>query len=129
MLNPTELHHVSLVVTDLEKSSAFYREVLGLKDLERPPFPFAGAWFAVGGSGQQLHLIVNEAYTPAHVSINTRNAHLAIRVPCYTEALAKLDQLKIEYVAKPNSIAGFPQVYILDPDHNLIEINAARLEG
>ena len=28
----------------------------------------------------------------------------------------------------PRATAGFPQIYILDPDHNVIEINAERLD-
>ncbi|HJX30081.1 MAG TPA: VOC family protein [Thermoanaerobaculia bacterium] len=42
------LHHVSLPVGDLERSRRFYREVLGLEEIARPPFPFPGAWFRLG---------------------------------------------------------------------------------
>jgi glyoxylase I family protein len=38
-----ELHHVSLPTTDLERSRRFYAEVLELKEIPRPPFPFPGA--------------------------------------------------------------------------------------
>jgi hypothetical protein len=31
-------------------------------------------------------------------------------------------------VLQPHATAGFPQIYILDPDRNVIEINAARLD-
>ncbi|MEO8028611.1 MAG: VOC family protein, partial [Bryobacteraceae bacterium] len=52
----TGIHHVSLAVSNLEASKRFYREVLRLEEIARPPFAFAGAWFQVGSS-QQLHLI------------------------------------------------------------------------
>ena len=29
----------------------------------------------------------------------------------------------------PHSVAGYPQLYLLDPDRHLIEINAERLDG
>jgi hypothetical protein len=28
----------------------------------------------------------------------------------------------------PTGPAGFPQIYVLDPDHNVIEINAAKVD-
>ena len=50
------LHHVALPVSDLERAAKFYREVLGLEELERPHFSFAGKWYRLAGD-QQLHLI------------------------------------------------------------------------
>jgi glyoxylase I family protein len=45
MLTIESIHHVSIPipVADLERSKTFYREVLGLKEIERPPFDFPGA--------------------------------------------------------------------------------------
>jgi catechol 2,3-dioxygenase-like lactoylglutathione lyase family enzyme len=42
------LHHVSLIVTDLPRSLAFYQNLFGLTIMERPPFKGAGAWLACG---------------------------------------------------------------------------------
>jgi catechol 2,3-dioxygenase-like lactoylglutathione lyase family enzyme len=43
-----ELHHVSLIVTDLPRSLAFYQNLSGLTIIERPSFKNAGAWLACG---------------------------------------------------------------------------------
>ena len=56
------LHHVSLPVGDLERSRRFYREVLGLAEIARPPFPFPSAWFRLGD--RELHLIGGEGAAP-----------------------------------------------------------------
>jgi glyoxylase I family protein len=131
------IHHVSLNVTDLELSRRFYREILGLEEIARPPFSFPGAWFSVGDA-QQLHLIVHAGATfRGEKGINTRDNHFAVRVDDYRAAVeflrgkgyredaADLDPLKMK--TQPHATAGFPQIYICDPDWHIIEINAAQL--
>jgi glyoxylase I family protein len=133
------IHHVSLNVTDLERSRRFYREILGLEEIARPPFSFPGAWFSVGGGAQQLHLIVHAGATfRGEKGINTRDNHFAVRVDDYSatvdflsgkgyrEDAADRDPLKM--ITQPHATAGFPQIYICDPDWHVVEINAAQLQ-
>ena len=54
-----DIHHVSLNVSDTERSLAFYRDVLGMAELPRPDFSFGGAWLDAG-NGRQVHLIEAE---------------------------------------------------------------------
>jgi catechol 2,3-dioxygenase-like lactoylglutathione lyase family enzyme len=133
------VHHVALPVTDLEAARRFYKEVLTLEEIERPPFPFPGAWFSAGGE-QQVHLIVhtNPTFRGPEKGVDTRDIHFAVRVKSYRAALDflrsrgyredadRLDPMRM--VVQPHATAGFPQIYIMDPDRNVIEINAARLD-
>jgi glyoxylase I family protein len=133
-LEITSLHHVSLPVTNLERSRTFYRDILGLQEIERPPFDFAGAWFRVGD--RQLHLIVHAQPTLRTGGIDSQDVHFAMRVRSYRDALAALraqgyapdaqDELR-RLRENSRGKAGFPQIFMLDPDRHVIELNAEQL--
>jgi catechol 2,3-dioxygenase-like lactoylglutathione lyase family enzyme len=129
------LHHVTLPVTDLERSKAFYGEILRLEEIERPPFDHPGAWFALGPG--HLHLNVTENPTLRDgKELDSGDVHFAVRVRSYGDALdhlhskgyaedgAGLMRMKV----RPHATAGFPQLYILDPDRHVIELNAEKLD-
>ena len=132
------LHHVSITVSDLDRSRQFYSEILRLREITRPPFPFPGAWFQAG-ENQHVHLIVHAGATFRGLKgIDTRDIHFAVRVRSYQEAVEFLqskgysedgDDLDLKKMKlQPHATAGFPQIYILDPDRHVIEINAEMLD-
>jgi glyoxylase I family protein len=126
MIQHESLHHVSLIVTDLERARAFYTGILGLREMERPPFDFPGIWYSVGNTDQQLHLIVHGGETKRTGRIDTRDGHFAIRVSNYEQTLEWLRKQNVEHTANPDSITGFTQIFLMDPDHNVIECNSVR---
>ncbi len=131
------LHHVALPCADLERSRRFYVEVLGLTEIQRPALPVAGAWFQVG-TRQELHLVVGDAQATFRGTkgMDTNDIHFAIRVTSYTQALEALRTKGYREDASPDDLmgirtsmrVGYPQIYILDPDSNIIEINAASVD-
>jgi catechol 2,3-dioxygenase-like lactoylglutathione lyase family enzyme len=137
-MNYQVIHHVAVCVTDLERSRRFYREVLGLEEIARPPFNFPGAWFALGPDGQQVHLIVFPDHTlRTGKPLAPRDVHFAVRVPSFREAVDYFRSKGYRedstddfthMIVQPHATAGFPQLYILDPDRNIIEVNAAVLD-
>ncbi|HUI82335.1 MAG TPA: VOC family protein [Bryobacteraceae bacterium] len=133
------LHHVSIPVTHLDRSKEFYREILGLREIPRPNFPFQGAWFQVAGR-QELHLILEHTDVTYRLNkgIDPGDLHFAVRVKSFQKTVEFLhskgyredapasDLMQLRVL--PHPITGYPQAYILDPDRHLIEINADALD-
>jgi glyoxylase I family protein len=133
----TAIHHTALTVSDIERSRKFYQEILGMKEIPRPRFPFPGAWFQIGDS-QQFHLIVHDRATFRNKPLDTRDVHFAVRVPSYRAAVEFLRAKGYRedadpgdpycMIVQPRPTAGYPQIYICDPDRHVIEFNSERLD-
>lgn len=126
-LSISALHHVAVCVTIEARAKQFYGQVLGLREIARPSFPFGGAWYEMD-DGRQLHLIVHEQPLTLRgtTDIDLRDGHLAFRVADYDAALEQLQALGVECVARPDNITPWKQIYVTDPDGNVIELNADR---
>ena len=116
------VHHVGRLTKRLDESKAFYRDVLGFREIERPNFDFPGAW--LHNYGVQIHLIVNPAAGDPTGEIQTRVNHLAL----YVEDLDAAEQLLKEHgiAYRTNFVAktGVKQLFFLDPDGHHVEIGA-----
>lgn len=124
MIGIEDLHYVSLAVAELERAKRFYGEVLGLEEIERPAFPFPGAWYRIGG--RQLHLIVRGGARTLRGTRepDSRDGHVALRVRSYRAALERLRAQGVPLVEKPVNATPWPQIFLTDPDGNVIELNA-----
>jgi catechol 2,3-dioxygenase-like lactoylglutathione lyase family enzyme len=113
-LTITQIDHVSVIITDVERSRRFYTQVLGLKEVPKPKsFDFVALWFDLGN--QQLHLLQK----PQPDTISPR--HFALRVTDVPAARAYFRNLGItaEETTKINQCDRF---FVYDPDRNRIEI-------
>lgn len=122
------LQHVSIVVTDMEKSRHFYGNVLGMRPLQPPGAPTTVAWFEAAGT--EIHLILhqpgyNEPTIPQSApSINDGGAtHLAFAVNSIAATIQQLAETGTEIICGPRPRGdGVEQVYVQDPDGYLIEL-------
>jgi len=117
-------HHVSLDVRDVEVSRAFYGELLGLPEIDRPDIGLPGAWYQAGPV--ELHLI----QVPEGVDVGARPArptpiasHLAFAVDDCDAVRAELEAAGLGVVTP----SGAPdQLWVADPDGHVIEFIRAR---
>jgi catechol 2,3-dioxygenase-like lactoylglutathione lyase family enzyme len=112
-------HHVSLDVRDVAVSRAFYGELLGLPEIERPEIGLPGAWYQAGAV--QLHLIqVPEGVDvgrPAPQATPLAN-HLAFEIDDPAAAQAELEAAGYAVIS---FAARSGQLFVADPDGNMIE--------
>ena len=127
MVEITSLHHVAVCVTEIGRSKKFYGHVLGLTEVPRPAFPYEGAWYQLA-DGRQVHLIVHEAPRTLRgtTEIDLRDGHFAFAVADYDRTVERLRELSVECVLRPDNVTPWKQIYVTDPDGNVIELNAPR---
>ncbi|MCZ6792470.1 MAG: VOC family protein [Planctomycetota bacterium] len=122
------IDHVTLVVDDLERSRAFYCDILGMQLTGRPDFPFDGLWFQAGST--QVHLILNNDIAAAPGYPNASDStqagvahHFAFRVDDAREAADKLRERGVRIMGGPALRPdGAVQVWFYDPDGHVVEV-------
>ena len=132
------LHHVSYPVRDVEVSACFYESLFELERLPRPSFPIPGVWLGCGD--RQIHLVLNEAGTyRTALSPNIADVHFAFWTDDFEGMAERLEAAgfradlpegdRKRVLIFREGLSGFPQLYLLDPDLNTIEVNAAPMPG
>ena len=113
-LGVTQIDHCSVIITDVERSRRFYREVLGLKEIPKPrTFDFVVVWFDLGN--QHLHLLLKDradSLSPRHFALRVADI-AAARAQCRAHGIA---------MQETTPIPGAERFFISDPDGNRIEI-------
>jgi catechol 2,3-dioxygenase-like lactoylglutathione lyase family enzyme len=114
MLQITQIHHVSILITDVTRSRRFYGGILGLREIAKPrTFDFVVVWYDLGN--QHLHLLLKDRPD----SISPR--HFALRVDDAGAARAYLRENGIA-TQETTPIPGADRFFIADPDGNRIEV-------
>ena len=122
------INHIAFSVLDLQKSTAFYRDVIGLDTIPEPFHDGRHTWFSIGDRSH-LHLIQN----PPPLVVPTKNTHLCFSVPSIDGFIEKLKKAGIPFEDWPGTKGAVTirtdkvkQIYLQDPDGYWLEINDAR---
>ncbi|MEH6513782.1 VOC family protein [Maribacter arcticus] len=119
--------HYSLIVKDLDKVGAFYKDILNLKEIPHPSAPSGFKWFVIQGNSQ-LHLIGKDSVAMEH----SKSVHLCLATQKLDELITYLEEKNVPYwdwPGKENTVTlradGVRQIYVKDPENNWVEINNA----
>jgi catechol 2,3-dioxygenase-like lactoylglutathione lyase family enzyme len=126
----THMQHYMVLSKDLEKTRAFYCDVLGLKVGPRPPFDFEGFWIYTGDVAA-VHVAGQSSYEDTgrlKDSGAARNGsgsvdHIAFAANDYDELIASFNRHGVKYRATTVPGSDLRQLFVFDPDGIQIEIN------
>jgi lactoylglutathione lyase len=113
-----QLNHVALHVADVDRSVAFYHDVLRLESIPRPAFTFPGAWLRLGAD-QELHLIGERT---REVVSHNRGNHFALLVDDLDAWEQHLTAGGANFVPRRRRPDGAYQIFVIDPDGHYVEL-------
>ncbi len=130
MIETKGVVHFTIPVSDTERSEAFYRDVVGLRTIQR--VPAIGMVFMMAGDD---HVILTRSKTP--IDPNPGNeflVHHAFRVDVdkYDEAIEHVKGHGVAVFFEEDRRDGVfigRQAYFHDPDRNVLEISALERIG
>jgi catechol 2,3-dioxygenase-like lactoylglutathione lyase family enzyme len=124
---------VLLVVSDLERSVAFYRDVLGASLYRQyggtsAVFSFVGTWILLVTGGGPTRDKPDVSFVPP-ADRRLVDHELTIRVPDCAAAYDTLRSRGAAFLTMPVDWGGEIRAFFRDPDGHLIEISEARSGG
>jgi catechol 2,3-dioxygenase-like lactoylglutathione lyase family enzyme len=116
------LNHVSVAVTDVERSAEFYKRVLGLKEVSRPGN--GGINLGLGSSFLGLYRLPDPG-KPNHfcIGVNDYNPD---------QIADRLHQINVQATVDRNPAkrtSGGDQLYFTDPDNTRVQLSANGYQG
>jgi catechol 2,3-dioxygenase-like lactoylglutathione lyase family enzyme len=123
-------NHIAREVLSLERSKQFYVDILGFALVPRPPFDSEGYWLY--GYGLSLHLVATTVPAERKEIKLTRIRHFSSSLPRVDHIAfithdidyvqQTLDDAKVYYL-RDTPVGGLEQIFLFDPDGNVIEIS------
>lgn len=123
--------HTMIRVSDLEKSLAFYTDVLGMKLLRQQDYPAGEFTLAFVGYGDESETAVLELtynWGEHHYDLGDGWGHIAIEVDDVYEAAERIREKGGEILREPGPMnAGSTIIaFVADPDGYAIELIGAK---
>jgi catechol 2,3-dioxygenase-like lactoylglutathione lyase family enzyme len=128
----TQMQHFMVLAKDLEKTRAFYCDVLGLRTGPRPPFKFEGLWIYAGdvacihvGERASYDATSRSEANPPDPNDHGSGSidHIAFSATDYDELVARFEKHGVRYRSTRVPGKDLRQLFVFDPDGVQIEIN------
>jgi len=113
------LHHVTVRSADLERSEAFYCQLLGLQAGPRPAFAMPGRWFYLGAQAL-VHVLPRQpgSLAPTGPAID----HFALAAQGLADVERRWRAASWPYELRAPDITGQWQLFTHDPDGAQVEL-------
>ena len=121
MIKLKAFNHAAFRVSDVEKATAFYENVVGLKRIPRPNFGFGGAWYGIGNNALHIISSENRGQKP-----DPLGAHVAFDVEDFDETKRCAQGNGNRVPRGATNMGAGRQLWILDPDGNTVELRTEK---
>jgi catechol 2,3-dioxygenase-like lactoylglutathione lyase family enzyme len=118
------MNHFTVLSSDLEKSKAFYINILGLTEGYRPPLESPGAWLYAGDQAI-LHIMAGR---PMPTSAPGVIDHMAFSASDLQAVVDTLKQHGVKYALHRMKDLDIWQLFCHDPDGAKVELDFAAHE-
>ncbi|GGC09500.1 hypothetical protein GCM10011494_30190 [Novosphingobium endophyticum] len=124
------IDHVNILTDELEKTAAFYENLLGLTRSENPAvkMSISGYWMRDTAGNAIIHLVdrlsAPDRYSDYRPGEPTHAVHhVALRCAGFEETVAKLNEMACEYRVSGVERLGLRQIFVADPNAVNLELN------
>ena len=115
----TEMNHFTVLTDDLERTRAFYVELLGLREGPRPPLGFPGAWL-YAGERPILHVIAGRPLPAERRGVLD---HMAFSAKGLAALTARLDSVGVAYDLRRQAESNVWRLFVSDPNGARVELD------
>jgi len=115
----SSMNHFTVLTDDVPRTVAFYADLLGLREGDRPDLGFPGAWLYAGETAI-LHVVGGRPRKDLHPGVID---HMAFTAHGLRDSLAKLDARELHYACRRQTGTGIWQVFFFDPNGARIELD------
>ena len=125
-----DIDHITIPVSNLERSLKFYVGILGLNQLPKPDYLRRGAWLAGEGGRPRINLTTKTPPKPeCGGRLEPTDRHLAFLVDDYEKAKSLLESHGIATHEIQHRSDTPRELFFVDPDGHLLEIRSALWPG
>ena len=115
----TGMNHFTILTDDVERTTSFYAELLGLRAGSRPNFKVPGAWL-YAGKEPILHVIGGRSRSELKAGVID---HMAFSGRDLAATLSLLKARSIEHECRRQVGSGVWQVFFHDPNGAKVELD------
>ncbi len=126
--NKARINHLAIYVVDLQKSTSFYRDIIGLDTIPEPFHDGKHTWMKIGPKAS-IHIIQGaegkkEYYKGNHICFSVESLEKFIELLKKNNiSWEDYNNNKMAITSRPD---GVKQIWLQDPDGYWIEINNAK---
>jgi len=117
----TAMNHFTILTDDVDATTAFYGDLLGLTPGWRPPLNFPGAWLYADGQ-PILHVIGGRPAAELKAGVID---HMAFTAKGLAATIAKLEARELTYDCRRLPDRGTWQLFFHDPNGARVEMDFA----